>query len=246
MHYPEPTSAQMNKQNCQNGITIVLKIFSPKNVNFQIPEDIKLHHVTSTYGSVFRGDDTTGFRGVSILSISEFRGDGQGNDFCRMAWSRNSINSQTNSTIYSSLLWLKQTMLFPDNQIVSQLPVQMHEFHDSRDKFKCHQKDRHKSNAIEVETPEIVFSHESKQLLQHLIWKHIPTINHSIVRKIINQYNYGKHDIKIMESNSTSWQEIMDLLMKSIRKFIFIPPSWLFHHVPELIEDQNEQQLGTL
>ena len=34
--------------------------------------------------------------------------------------------------------------------------------------------------------------------------------------------------------------------MKSIRKFIFIPPSWLFHHVPELIEDQNEQQLGTL
>ena len=62
MHYPEPTSPQMNKQNCQNGITIVLKMFSPKNVNFQIPEDIKLHHVTSTYGFVFRGDDTTGFR----------------------------------------------------------------------------------------------------------------------------------------------------------------------------------------
>ena len=126
-------------------------MFSPKNVNFQIPEDIKLYHATSTYGSVFRGDTTTGFRGVSIFSISEFRGDGQGNDFCRMAWSRNSNNSQTNSTIYSSLLWLKQTMLFPDNQIVSQLPAQMHNFHDSRDNFKCHQKDRHTSNAIEVE-----------------------------------------------------------------------------------------------
>ena len=133
-----------------------------------------------------------------------------------MTWSRNSINSQTNSTIYSSLLWLKQTMWFPDNQIVSQLPVQMHEFHDSRDKFKCHQKDRHKSNAIEVEQPEIVFSHESKQLLQHLIWKHIPTRNHSIVRKLINQCNYGKHDIKIMESNSTSWQEIMDYSWKAL------------------------------